>query len=99
MTFYVPAKYFDESFGDICVKANDNDVRSCVLLFQERKMSTNDLDKLLDKVTTNLLKYTKKELEFIDKNSKEWYEWADNLVIFYACKYVLDGTPVPRYIL
>lgn len=99
MTFYIVAKYFDESFGDICVKTNDKDVRSCVLLFQERKKNINDLDNLLEKVRKNLLKYSKKELlEFIDKNSKEWYEWADDLVIFYACKYVLDGTGVPRYV-
>jgi len=98
MTFYVPAKYFEESFGDICVKTNDKDVRSCVVLFQERKKATNDLDKLLEKVRTNLLKYDKQELiQFIETDSKEWYEWSDNLIIFYACKYVLDGSPIPRY--
>lgn len=98
MTFYVAAKYFDESFDDICVNTNDKDVRSCVLLFQERKKNINDLDNLLEKVRINLLKYNKQELlEFINKNSKEWYEWADNLIIFYACKYVLDGSLIPKY--
>ena len=100
MTFYLIAKYFDESFGDICVKTNDKDVRSCVLLFQERKNYTNNLDKLLERVRKNLLKYNKEELnQFIEKNSKEWSEWADDLVIFYACKYVLDRSPIPRYVI
>ena len=99
MNFYVPAKYFNSSFEDICVKTNDKDIKECVSLFQDRKKNLNDLEKLLYKVNENLMKYS--SLEELTKQhqtkSKEWYEWSDNLILFYICKYVLEGSPIPRY--
>jgi hypothetical protein len=99
MNFYVPAKYFNSFFEDICVKTSDKDIKECVSLFQDRKKNVNDLEKLLYKVNKNLMKYS--SLEELTKQhqtkSKEWYEWSDNLILFYICKYVLDGSPIPRY--
>ncbi len=97
--FLVPAKEVDLNFDNILVETSDKDVRECVNLFEHRKKTTNDLNTLLKRVKRNLMKYSRDELlKYNSEMSKEWFEWADDLIIFFSCRYVLDRTPIPRYL-
>lgn len=84
-----------EDFRGIAVQTTHKMVMSSLELFQQKKADGVDIAEQLVSIKKNLTQYGKQGIIDLDVQSKEWAEWCDDVLLYFAGRFVISGEAMP----
>jgi len=91
---YLNARHIDKKFKKFYVATPRLELEKHMFDTFEKHLDKDPM--IYTRVSNAIMQYTRPQMiKMFKKQNKQWTNWCDDVAIYFACRFVLFGEPIP----